>query len=198
MLRPILLAEHRRLDELGVLEAVADDRRVVVGQRHDGQQLGLRARLEAEVVRPAEVEDLLDDLPLLVDLDRVDAAVAALVLVLRDGGLEGGVDLAEAVRRMSVKRTRTGRLMPRSCSRSTSSLRSMALGGVLGRVDLHVTGVVDREVAVAPARHLVQLAGVVNAPRARRRGGRPAAAARPLVIVLMCDHDTRISRPGSH
>ena len=38
---------------------------------------GLRAGLEAEAVRLAEVEDLLDDVPLLVHLDRVDAAVAA-------------------------------------------------------------------------------------------------------------------------
>ena len=45
-----LLGQHRHLDELGVLEAVADDRRVVVGQRHDGQQLRLGARLEAEAV----------------------------------------------------------------------------------------------------------------------------------------------------
>ena len=43
-----LLRQHRHLDELGVLEAVADDRRVVVGERHDGQQLRLRAGLEAE------------------------------------------------------------------------------------------------------------------------------------------------------
>ena len=43
---------------------------------------------------------------------------------------------------------------------------------VLGRMDLHVTGVVDREVALAPARHLVELAGVVHAPGARRRGAR--------------------------
>ena len=76
MLRPIFWAEHHRLDVLGILEAVADDRRVVVGHRDHGQQLGLGAGLEAEVVRLAEVQDLFDDLPLLVHLDRVDAAVA--------------------------------------------------------------------------------------------------------------------------
>ena len=69
---------------------------------------------------------------------------------------------------MSVKRTRTGRLMPRSCSRSISSLRSMAVRRVLGRVDLDVAGGVHREVAVAPARHFVELAGVVDAPGAGR------------------------------
>ena len=43
-----LLRQHRRLDVLGVLEAVADDRRVVVGERDDGQQLRLGAGFEAE------------------------------------------------------------------------------------------------------------------------------------------------------
>ncbi len=83
--------------------------------RHDRQQLRLGARFEAEAVRPAEVEHFLDDLPLLVHLDRVDADVAAFVLVLGDGGLEGVVDVAEAVRRMSRKRIRIGSPMPRSC-----------------------------------------------------------------------------------
>ena len=94
---PDLLGQHRHLDELGVLEAVADDRRVVVGLRHHGQQLRLGAGLEAEPVLPAEVEHFLDDLPLLVHLDRVDADVARRVLVLRDGGLERVVDVAEPV-----------------------------------------------------------------------------------------------------
>ena len=58
---------------------------------------GLRAGFEAEAVGPAEVEHLLDDLPLLVDLDRIDAEVAALVLVLRDRGLEGVVDVLQPV-----------------------------------------------------------------------------------------------------
>ena len=77
-----LVGQHRHLDELGVLEPVADDWRVVGRHRDDGQQLGLRAGFEAELVRPAEVEHFLDDLPLLVDLDRVDAEVAPFVLVL--------------------------------------------------------------------------------------------------------------------
>ena len=83
--------------------------------RHHGQQLRLAAGLEAEAVRPAEVEHFLDDLPLLVDLDRVDADVAALVLVLGDGGLEGVVDLAEAVLEDVGEADQDRQLMPRSC-----------------------------------------------------------------------------------
>ena len=69
----------------------------LVGQRGHGEQLRLAAGLEPEAVLPAEVQHLLDHLALLVHLDRVDADVAALVLVLRDGALEGAVDLAEPV-----------------------------------------------------------------------------------------------------
>ena len=42
---------------------------------------------------------------------------------------------------------------------------------VLGRVDLDVTGVVDGKVTVTPAGHFVELAGVVDAPRAGRGTG---------------------------
>ncbi len=83
-----LLRQHRHLDELGVLEAVADDRRVVFGQCDHRQQLRLAARFEPEAVLAADVQHFLDDLPLLIDLDRIDAAVAALVLVLSDGALK--------------------------------------------------------------------------------------------------------------
>ena len=51
-------------------------------ERQHREQLRLGAGLEAEAERLAEVEDLLDDVPLLVHLDRVDAAVVALVVVL--------------------------------------------------------------------------------------------------------------------
>ena len=66
-----------------------------VGHRHDRQQLGLRPGLQPEIVRAAEVQHLLDDLPLLVDLDRIDAEVLAFVLVLGDGRLERARDVGE-------------------------------------------------------------------------------------------------------
>ena len=76
--------QDHRLDELIVLEPVADDRGVVVlHQGHDSQEFGLGAGLQAEAVGLAEVEDLLDHVPLLVDLDGVDAAVVALGTVTR-------------------------------------------------------------------------------------------------------------------
>ena len=75
---PELLREERRLDEGAVLVAVAEDERLgVLLERERHQQLGLRARLDPEVVGTAVLDQLLDDVALLVDLDRVDAAVAS-------------------------------------------------------------------------------------------------------------------------
>ena len=70
-----LVGQHHHLDVLVVLEAVADDGRLVVGDGQHGQQLGFGARLQPELERTAELEDLLDHLPLLVHLDRINAAV---------------------------------------------------------------------------------------------------------------------------
>ena len=92
-----LLGQHRHLDVFVVLEAVADDGRLVVGQRHHGQQLGLGAGFQTELERLAEFEHLFDHLALLVDLDGINAAVAAVIFVLGDGGFKGAVDFAQAM-----------------------------------------------------------------------------------------------------
>ena len=165
-----LVREHRRLDELGVLEAVADDRCRVVRERDDGQELRLRAGLEAEVVWLAELVDFLDDLSLLIDLDRVDAAVAALVLMLCDGAGERGVDVAEAVLE-DVGEANQHREADASELESIDQFLQVDRScRILCRVHLHVTGVVHRDIAIAPARHFIQLARLVHAPCARRRG----------------------------
>ena len=68
--------EQRRLDVLVVLVAVADHQRACAGlQRDHGEQLGLAADLEAHAVVRAFRQERLDDVSLLVDLDREDAAV---------------------------------------------------------------------------------------------------------------------------
>ncbi len=58
---------------------------------------GFEPGLESEIVRAAKLKYLLDDLPLLIDLDRVNAAVATLITVLADGGVEGLMQFAQAM-----------------------------------------------------------------------------------------------------
>ena len=92
-----LRGQHHHLDVLVVLEAVADDRRVVVGDGQHRQQLRLRAGLQAELERAPVFENFLHHLPLLVHLDRIHAAVIALVVVLGDGVLKRLVHFAQPV-----------------------------------------------------------------------------------------------------
>ena len=94
---PGLLRQHRHLDVLVVLEAIANDRRLVIGQRHHRHQFGLRARFQAEFIRLAELEHFLHHLPLLIHFDGIHAAISALIVVFGYGGLEGAVDLAQTM-----------------------------------------------------------------------------------------------------
>ena len=146
-----LLGQHRHLDELGVLEAVADDRRLVGRHRDDGQQLRLGAGLEAEVVRPAEVEHLLDDLPLLVDLDRIDAEVLAFVLVLGDGRLEGPVDVGEPLAEDVAEADENRQADAAQLEVIDQLLQVDPALGILGGVDADVPVRSDGEVASCPS-----------------------------------------------
>ena len=92
-----LLGQHHHLDVFVVLEAVADDGRVVVGDGQHRQQFRLGAGFQPEIVRPAVFENLFHHLPLLVDLDRIDAAVIALVAVLGNRVLKRLMQLAQPV-----------------------------------------------------------------------------------------------------
>ena len=153
-----LLGQHRHLDELGVLEAVADDRHVVFGERDDRQQLGLAAGLESEAELAADGGDFLDDLALLVDLDRVDAAVAPLVLVLRDRALERGVNLAEPVLEDVGEAKQDGGAEAAELQAIDQTLQDRPRAPDPRRMDLQVPLLVDREVALAPPRDVVELA----------------------------------------
>ena len=182
--------QHRRFDELGVLEPVADDGGVIVGDGDHREQLGLGAGFEAELVRPAEVEHLLDDLPLLVDLDRIHAAVGALVVVLRDGRLEGGVNLAKAMSQDVGEADQHRQADAAQLQPIDQFLEVDGLGWILGGVHLDVTGAVHREVSVPPACHFVELAGVLHAPRAgrgraRRRRRRAAVGDRAHARIMI-------------
>ena len=159
---PDFLGEHRHLDELGVLEAVADDRRVVIGLGGHGQQLGLGAGLEAEAVFAAEIEHFLDDLALLVDLDRVDAHVAAFVLVLRDGRLEGVVDVSDPVAEDVAEADEHRQLDPAQHQVVGELLEVDRLRRVLGRMDEDVARRRDGKVALAPPVDLVELGRVAD------------------------------------
>jgi hypothetical protein len=149
------LGEHGHLDVFIVLEAVADDRGVVVGQRHHGHQFRFGTGFQAEAERLAEFEHLFHHLALLVDLDGVDAAVTALVLVLVDGGFEGAVDLSQAVLQ-NIGEADQDRQVDAAQDQRVHQLFEVnrARGFLLG-VHQDVPVLAHRKVALAPARDVV-------------------------------------------
>jgi hypothetical protein len=157
--------QHGHLDELGVLEPVADDRRVLLGQRHDGQQLGLRAGLETGAIGPAVVEHLLDHLPLLVHLDGIDAEVLALVLMLFDRDLKGAVDVGQPLAKDVPEADQDRQADSAKLQLIHQFLQVDRLFGVLRDVHLHVPVGAHREVALTPALDLVQIGGIRHGPR---------------------------------
>ena len=161
---PDLLGKHGHLDVLVVLEAVADDGRIVVGHGHHGHELGLGAGFQAEAKRLAELENLFHNLALLVDLDGVDAAIAALVVVLVDGGLEGGMDLAQAVLEDIGKADQDGKVDATEDEGIDQFFQINGAGGILFGANDHVAGIVDREIAFAPTCDIVKVASHLGSP----------------------------------
>ena len=135
------------------------------GQGEHGQQLGLRAGLESEMVRLAEIEDLLDDVPLLIDLDRVDAAIIALVVVFANGRAEGVVDLADAMAE-DVRKTQQNRQLDAALLELIDQFLEVdRLAGILVGMNGHVPLGIDPEIILAPVANAVRFQGIIDPPR---------------------------------
>ena len=99
------------MDEFFILKAVADDGRIAtVGQRHNCKKLWLGTCFKAELKRLAEIENLFNDLPLLVNLDRVDATVLAFVIELFNRFLEGSMNFRNTMAQNISKANKDGKL----------------------------------------------------------------------------------------
>src|SRR5207253_5165350 len=98
----------------------------------------------------AEVENFLDDMPLLVDLDRVDAGVIAEVVVFGDGGFEGVEDFADAMAKNIGEADQDRQLDAAFLELIDEVFEVNGLVGILVRMDGAVALIVDAEVAFAP------------------------------------------------
>ena len=167
-----LLAHQGEAHELLVLVAVADDEMLrALGQAEHRLQLGLGAALEADAVLGAELHDLLDDVPLLVDLDRVHGRVGSRVLVLADRvrePLAQRLDArAEDVR--EAQQHRQGDALLFQIAREVVQTQ-LSVGMLLVRAHHDVPPRVDVEEAGAPTIHVVQRARLVGRPLRLRLG----------------------------
>ena len=161
---PDLLGEHRSLDEFRVLEAVADDRRIVSRQRDHGEEFRLAARLEPKAVRPAELKHLLDHLPLLIDLHRIDAAILTAVAVLLHRRGEHAMNLAQPVLQDLAEPQQDREVDAPQLQAVHQRLEVDALGRVFVGMHEQVPVGADGKIPVAPAGYLVELGGVRRTP----------------------------------
>ena len=168
-----LRGEERHLDVLLVLVPVADHQARVAGeQRDDRDQLGLGADLEAHVVVLAFREQRLDDVPLLVDLDREHAAVGGLVAELLAGVVEGLVHRAHARPQDAVEAQQDRRVhaAAQDLPQQLVHVDAGAVGAVGAfRAHFDVARFVDAEESAAPFLDVVEIVAVRVGPLGHRR-----------------------------
>jgi hypothetical protein len=116
------------------------------------------------MVRPAEFEYLLDNLPLLIHLDGVHAHVLAVVFVLRDRVLERLVNILEAVLQDVAEAEERGQADAAKLQIVHELLQIDRPVRVLGRVNPDVAAVGDREVSLSPPGNFVELGRVAGGP----------------------------------
>ena len=163
-----LAGHHRHADELVILEAVADDRHIAtIHQAEHGQQFRLAAGLEAKMKGFAVVEDFLHYLPLLVDLDGIDTAVAAAEFVFLDGLTESTLHFGDAMAEDIVETDQDGQLDITGLQLLDQFHQVDGCLRVFGRHDRHVAGLVDTEVPFAPLADAVGFESVSDLPFAK-------------------------------
>ena len=100
--------------------------------------------------------------------------------------LEGVVDLADAVPEDVGEAEQDRQLMPRSCELIDQFLQVDRAQRILGRVDVDVAVVADREVALAPALDFVELGRFGGGPVFAHVVRRTHTAAR----MIHAEHDS--------
>ncbi|MNF40997.1 hypothetical protein D3C84_220140 [compost metagenome] len=160
-----LLAHQRQADELAVLVTVADDGAALRRQRQHGQQLGLGASFQAD----GDVlggDDVFHHRFLLVDLDRVQRGVLALVFQTLDVGVECAGQLTHAVLQ-DVRETDQQRQGQAAFAQLVDLLVQVDRRAARTvRTNFDATGVIDREIPGPPMANPVNTAAVRNCPLA--------------------------------
>ena len=166
------------LDIARLLETVADYQpiRRVNRHPHRRQQLRFRAHLETEPEISTDSLHLTHQMTVLIDLDRVDAGVAALIGRLLDGGSERVREIPHPLLEEVWKSDRHRGFYPAFGKTDNDVVEINHLFRVAPRHDGEVPYVGYGEKALAPVVNTVQLSGSRNRPAVGSRSGIPFRA----------------------
>ncbi len=159
-----LLGQHCHFDELGVLEAVADDGCAGIRHGDDREEFRLAARLEPVPEFAPVLDNLLHHLALLIDLDREHAGVGAPILVLGDRGPEHIVQLSQPFLKNAVEPQQDRQLKPPQLQSIDQFLHVDRLLGIALRMHAQMAVFANGKEPVSPAWNFVEFLGVGNRP----------------------------------
>jgi hypothetical protein len=132
---------------------------------------GFEPHFEPDAEASAILHDLLDDVPLLVDLDREDAAVAAAILPVLQCLGEGAVqELDPVIEDVTKAQEQRGRVASFD-EAGHQAMEVEARPAVAARPHLEAPVLAGTEVAATPSRDLVELFAVLGGPGLRRSIG---------------------------
>ena len=169
------------VDELTIFVAIADDEGLgVVHVGQGGEEFRFTAGLEAVLELASEAGYFADDLVLLIDLDGVDAAVLATIILFSDGASERDIEFLDA-RVQDVAEAEQQRHLQIGVGffQVAHQAGDADAGDVAAflwfQIGADLTGVIDGKVTGAPAVDTVEVAGFLDGPRCflgRGRAGR--------------------------
>ena len=154
---PELQPDQRGTNELIVLVAVADHETLRIGMNGDGgNQLGLAAGLDSEMIGQPGIDDLLDHFAKLVDLDREDPPVFVSVVTLGNGLGKGFIEAAHPIPKQ-IMATHQERKTKPSGSRLTDEFHQINLLPIAA-AGTHdgMACVVDFHISFGPSLHIVE------------------------------------------
>jgi hypothetical protein len=151
-----------------ILVAVADQQSFrIVEQGQGDQQLGLAARLQAEVPAPATLHQLLHHMALLIAFDRKHSLVATFVSVLGDGPLKGGMQPLQTILEDVVEADdqRQGEIPPLQFPYQFHQIKGTS--PFSPGLHHHMAAATDAEIGLTPAIETIESGSVGGAPGRR-------------------------------
>ena len=150
---------ERAADVVAILVAVADDQAARTGQREHGHEFGFAAGLEAHPL-PTMADDFLHHGALLVHLDGIDGGIAPAIAVMGDRRIEGAAQGVDPIVQDVGESDQDGQVQARpGHALSQFRQRYAALGRIAQRQRDDMSVRIHVEVALAPFRHVIAVAG---------------------------------------